>query len=64
MVELFCWKKLSTDFSIILLVLLMILNYLCTKTSDNESNSQQNAEIDTVAKSLPHFGSFSRISYV
>lgn len=29
--------------------------YLCLKTSDNESNSQQSAEIDTVAKSLPHF---------
>lgn len=38
--------------------------YLCPKTSDNESNSQQYAEIGTVAKSLPHFLSFFRISYV
>lgn len=26
-----------------------------SKTSDNDSNSQQNVEINTVAKSLPHF---------
>ncbi len=27
----------------------------CTKTRDIDSNSQQNVEIDRVAKSLPHF---------
>lgn len=29
--------------------------YFCTKTRDIDSNSQQNVEIDRVAKSLPHF---------
>lgn len=32
--------------------------YFCPKTSDNESNSQQIAETDTVANSLPLFYPF------
>ena len=37
--------------------------YFCTKTRDIDSNSQQSAEINTVANSLPLFYPFSQTSY-
>ena len=33
----------------------LVICIFAAKTSDNDSNSQQNVEIDTVAKLLPHF---------
>ncbi|EXZ86055.1 hypothetical protein M069_5763 [Bacteroides fragilis str. B1 (UDC16-1)] len=52
-------KKTPLQFEVFQFLLLPLFY-----TSDNESNSQQSAEIETVAKSLPHFCSFFRISYV